>query len=507
MRDLLLVNGLLADGSGSPLHRADILLRGGKIEAISPGEIPGEAEVLNCAGLVVAPGFIDAHSHSDLQVLQKRKEKLHQGVTSEIVGNCGFSPYPCGQHAAELRAFANGIFCGDDSWGWPDAESYLASLRAHATLGSIGSLIGHGSLRIAVCGNRMGPVTPKELDKMECLLDESLAAGATGFSTGLMYAPGSSADVEELDRLCRVVTRRNKVYCTHMRDYGRYLLEAVEEQIVLARRTGCRLQISHLQAVGKSNRSLNGRALERIEAAHKEGIDLAFDCYPYIAGSTVMTQLLPQHALDGGTAALMERLKDRQLRKQLREETLAGIVHEWDELYISAVGSSVNADAVGKNLKEIAELRGCNPIEAMFDLLLEEEGEVNILEFNQSQENLQRNITHPLSIVISDGFYVKGRPHPRLYGTFAELLGTLCREKQWLPLETAIYKITGFPAERFRLQDRGYLRSGYAADVVAFDPASIESRATYDSPEHSPIGIHYVIRQGQLLLPESYQAA
>ncbi|SFR98545.1 dihydroorotase [Granulicella pectinivorans] len=504
---LVLHGGVLADGSGAPLRRGDVLVHEGRIVAVDSFDIPAAATVLDCSDTVVAPGFIDAHSHSDLQVIEGRREKLLQGVTAEVVGNCGFSPYPQGNHANELRSFANGIFCGDEAWGWDSASGYLSKTRGADAVASVYSLIGHGSLRIAVAGNQMNTLSEDKIAAMEQYLRQAFAEGAIGFSTGLMYAPGSSADQSELLRLCQVVADCNKIYCTHMRDYSFKLIEAIDEQIVLAERTGCRLQISHLQAVGRANRDLNARALERIEEAHVRGVDVAFDCYPYIAGSTVMTQLLPQWALEGGTETLMQRLGSKKQRQRMEDEMLVSMANLWSELLISAIGSARNQSLVGKTLEEIASFRHQRAVDAVFDLLLEEQGQVNILEFNQSEENLRRNLNHPLAIIISDGFYVKGRPHPRLHGTFPELLGNLCRERKWMKTETAIHKITGFPASRFGMKGRGYLRPGYIADITVYDPKTIRSLATYENPARSPEGIRYVIRAGRSLLEQASPAA
>ena len=497
---LVLIGGTLADGTGSALRSGNLLIADGQIVSSGELEIPDAAAVVDCSGCIVAPGFIDVHSHSDLQVMTGRREKLLQGVTSEVVGNCGFSPYPQGTHAAQLRDFANGIFCGDHTWGWASASSYLNALHGGATVASVYSLIGHGSLRIAVAGNRMDALPESDLQAMEGLLRDAFGQGAIGFSTGLMYAPGSGAPAEELERLCRVVAEHGRIYCTHMRDYGSRLLEAIDEQIALAMKTGCRLQISHLQAVGRANRHLNDHALERIEEAHSRGVDVAFDCYPYIAGSTVMTQLLPQWALEGGIESLLSRLSTSEQRDRIEAEMITGMANSWDELLISSVDSVANQAVVGKTLEELASLHKRRAAEVVFDLLLEERGQVNILEFNQSEENLRRNLNHPLAIIISDGFYVKGRPHPRLHGTFPELLGNLCRDRAWMSAETAIHKITGFPAKRFGLSNKGLLRPGYAADITVYDPLKIRSRATYSDPEQSPEGIRYVIRAGQFLL-------
>ena len=506
MRDIVLGNGILIDGTGSAPAPGSVLVRAGRIEETGRFNVPAGAKVVDCSGLAIAPGFIDAHSHSDLQVLEGRTDKLVQGVTTEVVGNCGFSPYPAGEHASELRAFANGLFCGDDAWGWATARDYLAD-AARSPAANVASLAGHGSLRISVAGHRLGPLPETGIAAMEKQLDEALSEGACGFSTGLAYAPGSSAPFDEIERLCRVAARHGKIYTTHMRTYFSGLLDAVDEQLELARRTGCRLQISHMQAAGAANWTLQAPALEKIEKARSQGIDVAFDCYPYLAGSTVLTLALPQWVLEGGVEGMLARLADPAERARIAGETKAALQWRWSDIHISAVGSERNREAVGRNLADLSEARGREPVDVMIDLLLEEKGAVNMLCFSQSEENLRQTLSHPLSVVISDGFYVKGRPHPRLHGTFPLLLGEFCRKRRWLRIEEAIHKITGGPAERFGLRDRGLLVRGCFADITVFDPSTIDSPASYDAPEQPPSGIRYVFRNGRLAWPRSYEAA
>ncbi len=494
----LLSHGTIIDGTGKQGYSGSVLFSNGRLTQVGSFAKPKGAREIDCRGCIIAPGFIDAHSHSDLQVLEGRREKLVQGVTSEVVGNCGFSAYPPAMDPAALRQFAGGILCGEGDWGWPSTQAYLDATEKSATANVI-SLVGHGSLRIAVAGNRQGPLARQDVNRMSALLEEAFAAGAIGFSTGLMYAPGSSAPPEELEQLCKTVARHGRVYTSHIRSYFKDLVPAIDEQIELARRSGCRLQISHLQAVGKPNWPQHVRALETIERARGDGIDIAFDCYPYVAGSTVLTQLLPQWVLDGGKDAMLGRLGDPQQSKNIKAEIEGEFPWSWSDIFISAVHSAGNSSAVGHNLQEIAALRSVRPIDAMIDLLIEEEGRVNMLSFNQSEENLRLSIQHPLSIIISDGFYVHGKAHPRLYGTFPLLLGQMCRERQWLSLEEAIHKVTEQPAERFHIADRGVLRPGAFADVTVFDPASVNSPATYETPDRSPTGIQYVFRNGQLM--------
>lgn len=502
MERIWLRNGVIIDGSGAPPSPGDVLMEGDRIAAVgSFRELP-EARQIDCAGLTVTPGFIDAHSHSDLQVLENLPEKSLQGVTSEVVGNCGFSPYPAAGDRKPLHEWANGIFRGDDRWGWSSAKEYLSDIAHSAKLVSADSLIGHGTLRIARAGTQQGPLPEKTVDAMEQCLDDALASGACGFSTGLMYAPGSSAPFDELARLCKVVAKRGKVYATHMRSYGAALVDAVEEQLNLARASGARLQISHFQAAGRRNWAQQARALELVEHAQKEGIDVAFDCYPYVAGSTVLTQFLPQWTLDGGSDALIGRLSDAATRAKIAKETVDAMAHDWSDIYISSVGSAANQHVVGTNLQQIAEARGTAPIDAMVDLLIEEHAVVNMISFNQSDDNLRQTLTHPSSIIISDGFYVKGRPHPRLHGTFPLWLGEMCRNRGWLPLHEAVHKITGRPAARFAMSDRGLLKPGYRADVTVFDAGTVMSPATYDKPEQAPIGIRHVFRGGRMTVSE-----
>jgi N-acyl-D-amino-acid deacylase len=496
LADYFFRNGSILDGTGGESFQADLLTRGKRIVQIGSGLAAPDAVVVDCTGLTLAPGFIDSHTHSDLQVIEGRTEKLLQGVTTEVVGNCGFSAYPPAQNPAELRSFANGIFCGDEQWGWPSTEAYLRAIETSRTANVL-SLVGHGSLRIAVAGSKQGPLSEAEVRSMESLLAEALDAGAAGMSTGLMYAPGSSAPGDELQRLCNVTARKEKIYTSHIRSYFSELVEAVDEQIDLARHSGGRLQISHLQAVGASNWHLQRKAIDRMESAQAEGIDVEFDCYPYVAGSSVLTQLLSQSALDGGLSRLMERLRTPAQRLEIRDELARSIPWRWSDIYISSVGSQENLGAIGKTLVQIAEERGTEPVDVVLELLDEEDGDATMLCFNQSAENLRVSLQHPFATIISDGFYVKGRPHPRLHGTFPLLLGTYSREKGWLSLSEAVHKITGKPAVRYALKDRGILAPGYFADIVAFRAAAIDSPATYESPELAPLGIHSVYRNGE----------
>jgi dihydroorotase/N-acyl-D-amino-acid deacylase len=340
-------------------------------------------------------------------------------------------------------------------------------------------------------------VTPEEQELIRHLLATALYEGCAGFSTGLMYAPGSAAGPDELQPLLSLVAASDKLYATHMRGYANTLLPALREQISMARNTGCRIQISHLQAAGRANWPSLTRALEEIETARRDGIDIEFDIYPYQCGSTVLTQWLPRWALDGGADEMCSRLANPEERHKIREEVEASTAQSWDDITITGVASEANAPLVGLTLAAIGKKWAVEPVEAMLELLLVERGAVNVVSFNQSEDNLRTLLTHPLCSVISDGFYVRGLPHPRLHGTFPELLGKVVREKRWMTLAEAVHKITAKPYSRIKVHDRGLVRKGYRADLVAFDPDRIGSPATYDKPEQEPTGIVAVIRGGK----------
>lgn len=493
-------HGLIVDGTGTEPFPGDVVLRDGRIVSVgatTEGCAPAEpANVIDCIGKVIAPGFIDAHSHSDLQVLQNRTEKLLQGVTTEVVGNCGFSPYPMPPDAQVLREFANGILCGDATWGWSSAAEYLASARQSKTA-SVCSLVGHGALRIRVAGNTNRELTEVELDQMCGLLAEAIEQGAAGFSSGLMYAPGSGATMKELTALARVAARRNAVYATHMRSYSEGLVEAVEEQIDVAHAAGCALQISHLQAAGDAYWPLQQRAIERIEEAEADGVDVSFDAYPWLAGSTVMTQILPQWALHGGTAQLLKRLADSAERERIRPDIKPEA--RWTGVILTSVPQRED-QFVGRSIAELAAERRSTPEDTVMDVLLEQDAEVMIVEHCQSRENLHALLTHPLATVVTDGVYTRGRSHPRLYATFPLLLGDLVRERKWLRLEEAIHKVTAKPAERFQMTGQGRIAPGYSGDLTVFDPNLIHTDATYERPDVAPTGICSVWRKGKMVV-------
>jgi dihydroorotase/N-acyl-D-amino-acid deacylase len=331
---------------------------------------------------------------------------------------------------------------------------------------------------------------------MAAMLDEALQQGAVGLSSGLMYAPGSGATTQELTDLCRVVARRGAVYATHMRSYSSSLVEAIKEQTSIAEAAECRLQISHLQAAGEDYWPLQQRAIEIIERAFARGIDVAFDAYPWLAGSTVLTQVLPQTALEGGISKLLLRLADPAQRESIRQKVRPEA--RWSGVVVTSVAHN-SGSLVGRSIQDIADQRGVEPESAVLDLLVEQQGDVNIVEHCQSIENLRALLTHPLATVVTDGVYTRGRSHPRLYATFPLLFGNIVRERKWLSLEEAIHKVTGKPAAMFHLTGRGRIAPGHVADITVFDPSTIHSDATYEMPDVAPSGIRWVWRDGKMV--------
>ena len=495
-------DGLIVDGTGAPAFAGDVIVADGRIVSVGKGHAGetmrtlADSEVVDCRGSVIAPGFIDAHSHSDLQILQNRSEKLLQGVTAEVVGNCGFSPYPASKDPQVLRNFANGILCGGDDWRWDSASEYLAD-AGRSQVATAVSLVGHGALRIHVAGDTSRPLTPHELDEMCGLLEESLDEGAAGFSSGLMYAPGSGASIQELTALARVAAGKGAIYATHMRSYSSGLVDAVEEQLEIARASECRLQISHLQAAGEDYWPMQQQAIAAIEQANADGIDVSFDAYPWLAGSTVLTQILPQWALDGGSTRLLARLADPAERERIKPHIQPEA--RWSGVVITSAAKNENA-LVGRSIEQISRERGTTPEDTVMDILLEQEGQVNIVEHCQSRENLHALLTHPLATVVTDGVYTRGRSHPRLYATFPLLFGDLVRERKWMTLQEAVHKVTDRPAQTFRMKDRGRIAPGYIADLTVFNPDAIRTEATYEVPDVPPVGIDSVWRNGKRLV-------
>lgn len=504
----LLAGGRVLDGLGSGPVRADIRLRGNRIAEIAdPGALAataGEA-VVDVTGKVVAPGFVDIHTHSDfsLPTHPSAASMVRQGVTTLVVGNCGFSPFPVGtDERAEMLRQATAIFGRELGWHWRDLPGYAAHLAEIGTAVNVAPLVGHGAVRIAVMGYDRRDATAAELAEMCRHVEEAMSAGAFGMSSGLIYPPGTYAGRSELVELCKVVASYGGMYSTHMRNEGEQLLSALDEALDIARQSGARLQLSHHKVLGRRNWGLTEASLRRVNSEIESGADIALDQYPYPASSTTMLALVPAWAAEGGAATLADRLGDPATRTAIRAEVLDGPTDgrpkrdfEPDTVMISSVGLDEHRHLVGRRLDEIADEYRAEPVDVMLDLLARDPA-VEVVIFAIGDDDIERVMRHPRVAVASDGWTMHpdagGTPHPRSYGTFARVLQHYVREREVLPLPEAVRRMTSLPADRLGLADRGRLLSGAVADVVVFDPELVTERATFTDPHQFASGVDHV---------------
>jgi N-acyl-D-amino-acid deacylase len=499
MYDILIRNGLLIDGTGSPGVVGDLAVAGGRIAAIGPRLADGATRVIDAEGLAVAPGFIDIKTHSDftLPINPKAESKVRQGVTTEIIGHCGFSVAPVLPGKVELL---RDYLSPSAPWlpfretSFPD---YLASFPPTAV--NAGMLVGHNTLRLMVMGMAARPPTTAELNRMITLLEEGLDAGALGLSSGLFTAPGSYAQPAEMVALCRVVKRHNGGYFTHLRDESNHVVEAVEEAIAVARQCGLHVEIVHFKCSGLDNWGKAARVLAMLAEARARGVDIDCDAYPYTAGSNPLKNLLPQWVQAGGVDAMLARLALAETRTRIRDDIARdglnnwGRLPSWDGVQISV--SPHLPQYAGRTIAQLAAERGQDPIDTLCDYLVEDRGATRVLVTSISEDDVREVVRSADALVGSDGNCVatygtvsQGMPHPRFYGTFPRIIGHYVGEVGLLPLETAVHKMTGATARALRLADRGLLREGFCADLAIFDPADFRDRATYADPHQYPSG-------------------
>lgn len=510
MLDLLIKNGRVVDGTGNPWYFGDVGIKDGLIAAT--GRLDQESrEVIDAEGKVIAPGFIDGHCHSDLLILDQpfSEVKMQQGVTTEVVGNCGLAPAPYLQKTREqLKSYvASVIGTTEWEWQWETVGEYIDVLSKSRPSENVATYVAHGALKISVMGFENRPATESELQDMKALLEEGMRAGALGLSIGLLYAPGSYTKREELAELCKVVAKYNGLLATHIRGEGNNLLSSVKEVIWIAEQSGVSLHVSHLKAAGAANWGKIEDAIGLIEDARSRGMDVTCDVYPYNAGSTMMTTILPPWALEGGIPAVLERLEDRSVRERIKrelrreQEDWDNLIHStgWQSVYISAARTAEGRALEGKHMLEISEMMGKDPEDAMMELLIREGGNLSIVYFHMSEADVRKVIAYDKSLIASDSLgCVTGKPHPRSYGTFPRVFAKYVREEKLLTLEQAVRKVSSFPASRFKLGKRGLLVPGYAADLVVFDPDTIRDTATYQEPIRFPDGISCTIVNGKV---------
>lgn len=498
----------IIDGTGAPWFLSDLRVQDGLIAEIKPDLAVDGAEVIDAGDRYLAPGFIDAHCHDDLICLREpsRVEKAMQGVTTLVVGNCSFSLYPKTPESAEsLRQHFSSLLGAIEPREIFDGfSSYRDALHAQGIALNIVSLVGHAALRLSVLGYDTRAANAEERARMQELLARQLRDGAAGLSLGLIYPPSAYADQAELLALAQTTSAHGKIVAAHIRSYEAGLGESINEFLGILKNAKAPGLLSHLQAAGRPNWGKMPEALEQLEAARLAGVDVSFDMYPYLAGSSYILQLLPPEAQEGGLPALMARLADPLTRESLRravEEapkskvTMIG----WGNVRISGTSNPALKSLEGKDMQSAATEAGITPFDLMVRLIREDGGQTTIVLFQLDTADLRAACTHKLHMVGSDGLPRPGtKPHPRAYGTFPRVAGRLRREN-WFSLEDAVRRMTSVAAERFGLRDHGVLAPGMAADMVLFDD-TIDDKATFDTPTLLPGGVHHVWVAGQAIV-------
>lgn len=514
MADVIFKNCKVVDGTGNPWYWADVAIENGKIVKIGNCSGLSANEVIDAEKRVLAPGFIDMHSHSDLAIFvdPEAKQKIMQGVTTELLGQDGTSIAPVQPKARlEVRKQVSGLLGDPDiNWDWITYDDYLRKIEGLKTSVNICTLVPYGNLRQwAMGGSENRPASEDELAVMKQLCSEAFQHGAVGLSLGLIYPPCVFADPAEIVEVAKVAAENEGFLVCHIRNESDSVLEAIDEIVGIAKAAQIPLHISHLKASGKNNWHKIKQILSKLEAAREQdGIEITFDQYPYVAASTMLFALVPPWAHAGGVEALISRLKDNTVREQLKREILSDDTASWENwvkncgwegIVVTSVKSDKNKRFEGKNLVEIADDLGMEPVDAVFELLIEEDTAVSMVMFWGYEEGVQKIMQHPYYTAGTDGL-LGGKPHPRVYGTFARVLGKYTREDKLLRLEEAVRHLTSLPAQRLGFKDRGLIKEGMVADLVLFDPEKIIDTATYVEPHQYPKGISFVVVNGQIVV-------
>jgi N-acyl-D-amino-acid deacylase len=513
---ILIKDGLIIDGSGKEGYLGSVEISRDRIKKIIHKTDVNEAlsecgfdKVIDAKGKVISPGFIDTHSHSDVELMKNPfiEPKIRQGITTEILGQDGISvaPLPT-KYISDWRKNLAGLDGDSDliDWNYKTTEGYLNSIKKSGLGLNESYLLPHGNVRMEAMGLENREPTQQELDKMKEIIKREMEAGAVGFSTGLIYIPCAYSKTNELIECCKVVASLGGVFVVHQRSEADDILNSMDEIIEIGRRSGVKVHFSHMKVCGKNNWDKIDQIFERLDQAKSEGIQVSFDQYPYVAGSTMLGVILPPWVHEGGTNKLIERLNDEKNREKIVKDIENGIPG-WDnfvdfagldQIFITSIKTSKNQDLIGKNLIEVGKLRGKDPLNATFDLLIEEENSVGMVDFYGTEEHVKQFIKRPEQNVCTDGL-LGGKPHPRVYGAFPRILGKYVREDGVLSLEEAICKMTSKPARVFGFDDRGLIKEGMKADIVVFDPQIIIDKGTYIEPRQFPEGINNVIINGE----------
>lgn len=511
--DILIKNGRVVDGTGNPSSNFDIAVKDGKIERVDRS-LRGDAQVvIDASGSIVSPGFVDLHNHTEMAALAYPQCESHimQGITTSVVGNCGLAMAPINPEKLHLLKQYVGPFLPDGfdwGWDWLSLDDYCRKLERQGISMNMAPLAGQGSIRLAVRGFDSDESTPEQIEEMKQLLRDSLEQGAWGMSAGLIYPPGCYANMSEMIELAKVVADYGGIYATHLRNEGDRLMDAVQEAITIGRESGARVEISHHKVLGKHNWGKVNATLREMERAREQGVNVSCDCYPYKACSTTLTACMPPWTMTGGVKAMLERLRDPELRKRIAREIEDNSVEMenmikgsgWEGIVIASCPANHGFD--GKSMTEILPGRyeTSDMYQAFLDFMLEIDGEASMIAFAMDEADVATVIAHPLTSVVTDAWLTKAeaqeRPHPRSYGSMPRLIRRYVVEDKVLSLEDAIRKMTSLSASVVGLPNRGLIREGFAGDLVVFDLNKIRDAATFQVPNRYPEGIEYVIVNG-----------
>jgi dihydroorotase/N-acyl-D-amino-acid deacylase len=521
--DVLIVNGTVMDGSGSPGVRADVAVQGDRIVKVGDLKKARARKTIDATGLVVAPGFIDMLGQSELIGLVDPRvpSKIHQGITTEITGE-GESIAPLND--ALIKIMQPLLDHYKLTVDWRTLGEYFARFKKQGMAINLGSFIGATQVREYVLDSENRVPTKEELEEMKSQVAEAMQRGALGVSTSLIYSPAIYAKTDELVALAQVAARYGGIYASHIRNEGDHIFEALDEAFQIGREAGVGVEIWHLKVAGQDMWGKMPDVLQKIESARAHGVDVGADQYPYIAAATNLAACMPPWAHEGGNQKMIERLKDRKLRARIKKELpLRSDLweSEWFDvggahgILISSVYNPKLKVYEGMRLDEIAKIRGeSDPMDTLMNLIIEDNAQTGAIYFSMSEEDVRAALKMPWVAVDCDygasnptGILADEKPHPRAYGTFPRILGKYVREEKVLPLEVAIQKMTSVAARRVGLRDRGMIKEGNFADLTLFDPGRVLDRATFENPHQFPVGIEYVLVNGRLELEHGEQNA
>jgi len=513
MYDLLITGGRVLDGTGTPWYWADIAVQGDRIVEIGPLAGTAARYVIKADGRIVCPGFIDMHTHSDLQPLANplHECKIRQGVTTDVIGHDGLGLAPITPKTAKIlqKQLAGWNGRPDLDWAWSTITTYLDRFDEQTAI-NVAMLVPHGTIRMAVMGLENRAPTVDEMSQMQRLIDQSMREGAIGLSTGLTYSPAMFATDDEMVELCKVLRPYNGFYCPHHRNYGSEALKAYADSIEIGRRAGVSVHLTHCHLGYANNKGRAPELLDNIDRARAEGVEVTMDTYPYLAGSTYLHAFLPAWMHDGGGEATLARLQSSDTHDRLRHEMevvgsdgFNGVPMGWDRIQISGImDGEFDPAIVGMYLPDAAAKSGKDPYQFFVDLLIQSRLSVSCLAHIGNEENVQTILQHPAHVVGSDGILIGERPHPRGWGTNVKFLAHYVRDVGLLTWEEGVRKMTSATARRIGAVDRGIMRPGFMADLVVFDPDTLRDTATYDNPISYPEGVPFVAVNGTLVIEE-----